>query len=452
MKKPNIILIMSDQHTPSVLGCYGNEVVKTPNLDQFAANGVLFENAYCNNPVCVPSRMSMLTGLHSHDINVWCNADALPPQVATWPLVLQTAGYETVISGRNHLLWGNRMGGFSSRLCGDESTSIPYIKDGRTQLGGCGPQGIDSCLGSNDDSGYAKHDETANLHAIEYLKNHRDDDSPFALFIGYYQPHAPFVAKSEYYDMYRDSDLTFDIEHLHEAYLPLLHTLQLDREIDPVKLSTAIKAYYGMVSHIDSLFGEILTTLEECGLAENSIVIYTSDHGEMLGQHRLWHKMCFYEDSVRVPFIVHHPQGFSKGQRVSANISLLDLFPTFLDWAGIDASLPLAGDSLQPLMEEGIPLRDRPVIAESIGVERGHPGRMVKYGNLKLIHYYQRPPMLFDLENDPHEQLDVSEDPGYADSLNSMLQMAAENWKPEDINRTFDWNMNHLKYHNQVST
>ena len=444
-------MIMSDQHTPSASGCYGNKISKTPNLDAMARSGLLFDNAYCNNPVCVPSRMSMLTGLYSHEIDVWHNADALPSQFATWPLVLQTGGYETVISGRNHLLWGSRMAGFSHRLCGDESTFIPHIKKGRTQIGAYGPQGIDGHIGASEESVYAKHDEEANRMAVDYLEN-ATGENPFALFIGYYQPHAPFVAAPEYFSLYENWTPECDLDEvLADIYHPLLKTLQLDREIPREKLLTAIKAYYAMVAHVDDMTGGIMKTLENTGLSDKTIVIYTSDHGEMLGRHRLWHKMCFYEDSARIPMIIKAPRQFAQGEKIKENVSLLDIFPSFVDWAGVECDLSLAGNSLRDCVENGDPMPDRPVITESIGVERGHPGRMVKYGNFKLIKYYQRPPLLFDLENDPDERRDLAGEDEFSEILGKMLEMLNEDWNPDAVNKVIDRNLRHLRYHNLVS-
>ncbi|MFC1454462.1 sulfatase-like hydrolase/transferase, partial [Verrucomicrobiota bacterium] len=401
-KRPNIVIIMSDQHTPNVTGCYGNNQVKTPNMDNLAKDGVMFENAYCNNPVCVPSRCSMLTGLYSHKINAWCNPDPLLPHLATWPLVLQSAGYETVISGRMHLVWGDRMGGFARRLYGDPAVPIPRVAPNKTMQGSFAPQGIDSRLGITENmagnyQGTGPHDKEANQHAMNYLENEARE--PFALYIGYYQPHAPFVAPKKYFDLYESMDPETGVnDPLEDIYLPLLKGLSLDRKIPEHKLKTAIRAYYAMVSQVDHLIGEIKSTLEKTGLLDNTILIYTSDHGEMLGRHKLWHKMCFYEDSVRVPLIISFPQKWGKDRKIAANVSLLDLFPTFLAMAGFNPDIKLDGQSLLPLLNEEKTGWDNKAIAESIGVRRGHPGRMLKRDNLKLILYHGQKPVLFDLE------------------------------------------------------
>ena len=449
--RPNIVMIMSDQHTPNVAGCYGNREAKTPNMDALAQNGVLFENAYCNGPVCVPSRCSMLTGLCSHNNNVWCNADPLLPHHATWPLVLRETGYETVISGRMHLVWGDRMGGFGRRLYGDPAVRIPRIGPKKTMQGGFAPQGLDSRLGAIENigenyRGTVPHDEEANARAIQWLK--KEARAPFALYIGYYQPHAPFVAAKKYFDLYKSMNPSLGLKDpLENIYLPLWKGLSLDRKIEEQKLKTAIRAYYGMVSHVDYLVGEVRNALEKTGRLDNTILIYTSDHGEMLGRHRLWHKMCFYEDSVRVPLIMSFPEKWGRGRRIADNVSLLDLFPTFLDVAGYKNPIKLDGRSLQPLLEGKKARRKNKVIAESIGVKRGFPGRMLKQGNLKLILYHGQKPVLFDLEKDPLENVNVARKRKYAKVLKRMLKEIARGWDVETVNRNIENNFEHIAHH-----
>ena len=149
--------------------------------------------------------------------------------------------------------------------------------------------------------------------------------------------------------------------------------------------------------------------------------------------------------------IIKAPRQFAQGEKIKENVSLLDIFPSFVDWAGVECDLSLAGNSLRDCVENGDPMPDRPVITESIGVERGHPGRMVKYGNFKLIKYYQRPPLLFDLENDPDERRDLAGEDEFSEILGKMLEMLNEDWNPDAVNKVIDRNLRHLRYHNLVS-
>ena len=447
--RPNLVVIMSDQHAAGALGCYGNRTVRTPNIDRLAADGVRFDNAYCNNPVCVPSRMSMLTGLLSSRINVWNNADCLSPHFATWPLLLRYAGYETVISGRNHMLWGDRLYGFGRRLCGDTGNVIPFIEPGRTQQGDPRrmPQGVDTCLGARPQSPHARHDAEAAARAIEYLAAPRE--SPFALFVGFYQPHAPFAALPEYFNLYAGQDMPTKLPP--HANVALYKTQETERELTADTLQTIARGYYGMISHVDQLTGDIVSALERHGLRDNTVVLYTSDHGEMLGAHGLWHKMVFYEEAVRVPLVFSAPARWKGGRTSPQNVSLVDLFPTFLELGECEADLPLDGHSLLPLLHGNSNHWDNAVLAETIGIRRGEPGRMLKRDDLKLLMYHRRPPVLFDLQTDSGEETDVAGNPAYASRLAELTAEAAREWNPDAVAAAVESQLRNIFYHHEVT-
>ncbi|MCA1809781.1 MAG: sulfatase-like hydrolase/transferase [Kiritimatiellia bacterium] len=451
--KPNIIIIMSDQHTPGALGCHGNPVMSTPHIDRMSAEGVQFDNAYCNNPVCVPSRMSMLTGLTSSQNNVWCNSDCLSPHYASWPLLMRLGGYETVISGRSHMLWGDRRHGFTRRLCGDTNPTIAWVKPGRTKMGDSRnmPQGVPNNIGAREITPHFRHDEQAAQHAEDYITA-APDDTPFTLFVGFYQPHAPFLTTPAYYDLYRDEDIAARIRRQPGETIPLYQPMTPAEELTESQRITVQRAYYGMVSHIDHLVGRIIAAAERRSLLDNTIIIYTSDHGEMLGKHNLWHKMVFYEDAVRVPLIVYAPALLRGGRTLPHNVSLLDLCPTLLDLAGRQTDLPLTGRSLLPLLRDdaGAPW-DNAIMAETIGIQRGYPGRMLKRDNLKLLLYHEQPPVLFDLEADPDETRNCADAPAYRDKLQSMLTEIRRGWDVPAINRSFEDSLRHVHYHHLLS-
>ncbi len=437
--RPNIVMIMSDQHTPSVLGCYGNGRVSTPNIDRLAGSGVLFENAYCNAPVCVPSRISMLTGLCSDRIAVWHNADPLGQHLTTWPMALRLAGYRTVISGRMHLCWGDRMGGFGERLCGDSHAYIPNIRRGRTMAGSGRPEAIDKSLGEGDP--YPA-DEEATRQAVDFLGSR--PEGPFALVVGFFKPHAPFRAEKRFLDAYRDLQVE---DTSGQGCLPQYRPMaEAARDCRPERIELAKRCYYGMVSHVDELVGRLVAALDESGLRENTLVVYNSDHGEMLGRHGLWHKMCFYEDSVRIPMIASWPGRLEGGARVGRNVSLLDIFPTLLDLAGAERSMPLDGRSLVPALEGGALQGPDQVMAMSIGVERGRPSVMLRRGDLKLILAEGYPPSLFDLAEDPGEERNLAGEPGHAETLREMLAAVEERWDPALVNRQVEFNQSHLEH------
>nr|HPN84434.1 sulfatase-like hydrolase/transferase [Victivallales bacterium] len=275
---------------------------------------------------------------------------------------------------------------------------------------------------------------------------------PFALYVGFYQPHAPFVALKEYYDMYAGMPYrSYRNEKFEEPHDKMIKKLQLDREIPDEKLASAVRAYYGMVSHIDNLIGKIISQVESSGLLDNTVIIYTSDHGDMLGRHRLWHKMCFYEDSVRVPLIFSF-EGCKRGKTVDSNVSLLDLFPTFLEIAESEEKPELDGQSILPLLNmDAKSLPKNSVIAESIGIELGRPGRMLKKDNFKLIYYHNEKPILFDLSKDPDEHENLAESPAHKDILGEMMAEIMQSWDVNKINKTFEECRKHSCYHSAVS-
>jgi choline-sulfatase len=206
-----------------------------------------------------------------------------------------------------------------------------------------------------------------------------------------------------------------------------------------------------MVSHIDDLTGKIVRQAEESGLLDNTIIVYTSDHGEMLGRHKLWHKMNFYEDSIRVPLVVSCPSKYARGLRVKSNVSLLDIFPTFMEIGENKEEISVDGHSLVPFLKGDNPEWDNSVISESIGVERGKPGRMLKRDNFKLIYYHQGKPLLFDLEADPDELNNLAGSEKHKSILNSMLNELMESWDVQEINRRFEDNLKHVYYHHKLS-
>jgi choline-sulfatase len=214
--------------------------------------------------------------------------------------------------------------------------------------------------------------------------------------------------------------------------------------MDPGAARLARQCYYGMVTQIDNLVGEVVDAVEAAGLRESTIIVYTADHGETLGRHQLWHKMSFYEDSVRVPLIASCPSRYPSGERRSENVSLLDLFPTFMDAAGHEHEAPLDGESLLPLLSGGSLQRLNEVVAMSIGPEPGRPSGMLRRDSLKLILTKGYGPLLFDLDRDPSENTNFAGDPAYMDVLTDMTRALESRWDPDAINAQVDFNQDHL--------
>ena len=336
-ERPNILFLLSDQHSPRVMGCAGDPTVRTPHLDALAESGVMFENAHCGSPLCVPSRMSMMTGRHCSDIDVWTNSCFLSSNIPTFCHSLGAAGYENLLAGRMHFMGADQMHGFHRRLIGDV---------GSYAIGGPGPNfinipragcGMDrACVevAGPGRSTYQAYDDAVLEACEQYLtqRAHDGGDRPFFLTAGFVLPHCPFVAPKKLYDYYYEN---LPLPQMPEGYFadmpPAMQKWREERGIHDLseeEIRAARAGYYGLVEYFDGIVGRLMARLEATGLLDNTIVIYSSDHGESAGENGLWWKGQFYQSSVGVPFIVSAPGRFPAGLRRRENISLLDLGPT----------------------------------------------------------------------------------------------------------------------------
>ncbi len=439
--QPNILLICSDQHTPGVTGCYGNPHVQTPHLDALAEEGVTFDAAYCSSPVCVASRLSMLTGRYPFRIGVWGLADTILSTTPTWPVPLSISGWETIICGRMHLVYGDRNHGFERRLCGDAYPTIrnnfAYWTKKEPEVTRAGRVIQESGLGT------ARHDAEdaiAEGFALKFIHglNPSKQSRPFAMCTGFYRPHTPFLAPPEQAALYENMDVELEgtQEDLPPFYRSLFRYFGLEADPpSPEDCRRAIRMYYAMVTGLDRRVGLICNALKQRGLWDNTIVIYTCDHGEMLGRHGLWFKGALYEESARVPLIVRIPKSARKGSRVSEPVSLVDLFPTFCEIAGVEPYEFLDGISLMPTLNGGSLPPGRPVFTEYSDYGIHTPTRMVRKGNYKLIFADGYDPLLFDLAADPREQNNLAGTPGLKAMADSLLAEVLKDWDPTEIRR-----------------
>ncbi len=440
-ERPNILIICSDQHTPGVTGCYGNPNVRTPHLDALAEEGVTFDAAYCTSPVCVASRLSLLSGRHPHRIGVWGLADTIPSTTPTWPLPLTIAGWETVMCGRMHLVYGDRNHGFERRLCGDTYPTIrnhfAHWRNAEPEVTRAGHVIQESGLGT------ARHDAEdaiAEGFALKFLHslNPAKQSRPFAMCAGFYRPHTPFLAPPDLAALYDNLEVepAGSLEGLPPFYRSLARHFGLETNPPSEEdCRCAVRTYYAMVTGLDRRIGLICNALKQQHLWDNTIVIYTSDHGEMLGRHGLWFKGALYEESARVPLIIRMPKGMRRGTRVSEPVSLLDLFPTLCEIAGVEPYEFLDGISLMPALTGGSLPSDRPVFSEYSDYGIHAPTRMVRKGNYKLICAEWYDPLLFDLSSDPGEEHNLVGQPGMQGVLKDLLHEVLSDWKPSEIRR-----------------
>lgn len=442
-KQPNILFIMADQMSALALGAYGNPIAKTPNIQSLAENGVVFQNAYCNSPLCAPSRASMLTGKLPSQIGAYDNAADFPSSTPTFIHYLRHMGYRTCLSGKMHFTGPDQLHGFEERLTTDiYPADFGWACDWERPVGNRfswyhNMQSVTEagvCIRSNQ----LDFDEEAAYQAERWLYNQArsDDPRPFCLTVSFTHPHDPYNIPQAYWDLYDPKD----IDSLYVDPIPFekldAHSQRVARicDLDPAGLTrnqilNARRAYYGAVSYIDDKLGKLLHTLSETGMADNTVIVFTSDHGDMLGDHGLWYKMTFFEWSARVPLIISTPNKIS-GRTVDQNVSLLNLFPTLVDIGSLHTppACP-AGvnlDSLVPYLAGGQEPAPAPIVAEYLAEGALAPCFMVLKDRCKYIFSDPDAPLLFDLGNDPGERTNLAGAPEY-EALASALKEEVEN-------------------------
>ena len=393
-RRPNLLYIHSDQHNPFVTGCYGDPVVETPNLDGLARRGVTFTNAYCPSPVCVPSRMAMLTGKYPHEIDVWTNHHILGSDHPTLAHAMGAAGYRPVLMGRMHSVGIDQLHGYAERPIGDHGSNHPG--------GGEVPREARGSLESSGagQSGYQVHDEDVTAATVDFLNRHGIrrragvTGEPFCLSVGFMLPHAPYVARRADFDRYRDRvtlprvRTPFD-DRLHpfEAWWRSWSSVE---EVPDHLILRARAAYWALIDRMDALIGDIMEALRRNGLEDDTLIVYHSDHGDMAGEHDLWMKRCHYEASARIPAIVSWPGVLPEGVACDRVVSALDLNATMLDALGADPLPGSHGRSLLDLLGGRQTAWDDLAYCEYC-VYEGWTTRMIRRGGLE-VHLLPRTP------------------------------------------------------------
>jgi choline-sulfatase len=440
-QRPNILIIMSDQHHAGVMGHAGDAVAETPNLDRLARDGVRFSNAYCTCPLCGPSRMSFLTCRHPHEIDQWDNACQLSGDTPTFAHAFLSAEYDTVLSGRMHFVGWDQRHGFTERLIGDVQESS-YLAAGfklHKVLGDLVDTPGMSLTGlvksGPGRTGYQAYDQAVTRATVDWLQRRgQDQQNPFLLTVGYVSPHCPFVAPPEDFERYRTrisaADLPMPDEHLHPRNAALCRSFGTD-PAPPIDAQWRSRvAYYGLCTFLDRQVGAVLSALQQAGLADDTIVVYCSDHGDMLGEHGMWWKSTFYNGACRVPLIVSWPGRFSSGELRTENVSLMDIGTTLIDLAGIDPLPGASGRSFRELLHGGHVEWD--VFAEYIP-EPGSVCRMVRSGPWKYNYYHGMEPELFNLKDDPRELNNLSGQPQPGHVEQRLHTQVLQDWNPDSV-------------------
>ena len=446
MDRPNLLYIHSDQHNPYVTGCYGDRLVETPALDALAARGVLLEDVYSPSPVCVPSRMSMLTGRYPHEIEVWTNAHILDSAVPTLAHAMGAAGYRPTLIGRMHSIGPDQLHGYAQRLVGDHGPNYPggVAVDHGILNGTAGASRASLLKSGSGQSAYQVHDEevtaatVAVLHRLGVEKRASILKGPFCISVGFMLPHPPFVARAEDFDRFCDRiGLPKTPQPITDDLHPYFRWWRQQCGIENVgesEVRRARAAYWALVSRMDVMIGEILEALRSSGLDEKTLIVYASDHGESVGEHGLWGKRTFYEESVKAPAILSWPGRLPEGLRIDRVISSLDINATILEALEAPA-LPISrGRSLLPLIEDSGAEWEDEAFSEYC-TDEGCLHRMVRSGPWKLCYHHGQPPLLFNLDEDPREVNDRSDDPGCRATLETLVEKVLEGWEPVEIRR-----------------
>ncbi|MDH3692946.1 MAG: choline-sulfatase [Gammaproteobacteria bacterium] len=448
-KQPNILIIMADQLTPFALGCYGNNIVHSPNIDRLANEGVRFDAAYCNSPLCTPGRYAFMTGQYVSHCGGYDNAAYLPTNVPTFAHYLRNTGYKTTLSGKMHFVGVDQLHGFERRLTTDiYPADFGWVPDWRldsderidlwyhnmSSVKQAGVAAITNQLAYDDEVG------AQSLRSI-YDNARQTDERPFCLVASFIHPHDPYATRQQYWDLYQhdvidlptvgrpdDSDLDPHSRRLQKA-------IALDAvDLDENDIRNARRAYYGNVSYVDEWVGRLRFALEETGQADNTVIVLLADHGDMLGERGLWYKMSFYEWSVCIPMIIHAPKYFTDSV-VSQPVSQVDILPTLVDIASDNPAEPaqaIDGTSLWSLChgDDGGP---DCAVSEYLAEGTNAPLLMIRKDEYKYTCCPTDPEQLFNLETDANELNNIAKVPEQAEILDAFREQAGTHWDVDDI-------------------
>ncbi len=450
----NVLFLLSDQHRPLALSLLGEANAHTPAIDSLARSGLRFSQAYCTNPVCTPSRASLLTGLQTHNHGAVNNATPWPFEIKTMAHHFSRAGYISGLIGKMHFVDAQTHGfdyrldfndwfqylGPKTKLYADElgransGSGLPIIDDLWRDFGDPwkGTREVDDRKGFvhvGRASKIAEQDHFDSFVARESIRFLRrfGNRHPFFLISSYLKPHDPFMPPERFANMYKAADMklpsTYGKVDLTKVPKEIRNRIEVDApnpEIkDPANAKQRIAMYYGNVAHLDDCIGRVLSVLRELDLEKDTIVLYSSDHGEMLGEHGMWQKFVFYEPSVGVPLIFRVPGMTQAGGVCTAPVSLVSLMATLLDLCGIPVPGGLDGDSIAPYLREPGRAPEKPVFAE-FALRTKNAKYMIRRGDWKYCFYVGDTPELYNLAADPLEMNNLAHSPSHKDKVDEL--------------------------------
>lgn len=441
---------MSDEHDYAVTGAYGDKIVDTRNLDRLAADGITFDGCYTTSPLCVPARLSFTAGKYVSRCGAWSNDCWLPSDdYPSLPSTMSAAGYRSVLCGKMHYDRDRRYG-FDEIF---PSEFNAYTKHGRgvridpehdrEEIQSWINRSGDFHVGN--DSRVLAHDRKVTAEACRFLRTRKPDDAPFFMLAGYLSPHFPLIVPTEFYDKYRGR---VPMPEIPEGLLDKLPTnyRTLRRAFgvvapDPETVKRGRELYWALVDWMDKEIGKLLSALAESTAADNTVIIYTSDHGENKGDHGMWWKNNMFEHSAGIPLIVSFPSRFEGGQRRTGACSLVDLVKTIAEIG--DAEIPddWDGDSLLDWIKNpGTAWKDM-AVSEYYAHNISSGFSMLRQGDFKYVYHtridnrHGSEVELYDLKNDPREFENLARNPRYRERIGKMhAALVAEVGRdPEDV-------------------
>lgn len=424
---PNVLVIMSDEHQRRSLGCAGHELVSTPNLDALAAGGTRFTNCWTPSPICVPARASFATGRWVHDVGAWDSVQAYAGEPEGWTHAMRAAGNDVVSFGKLHHRSGADDDGFSER-------HLPmFIVGGVGWLQGLprrDPIPYDEAAELAADVGvgettYTRYDRRVTDAACHWLEEPERAQRPWTAFVSFVAPHYPLSAPEEFAAKYPLSEVPppeiGPVAHRNPAVARMQQFFDYGAHFDDARTIEGRAAYFALCSFMDHNVGRVLDALDRSGQRSKTRIVYTSDHGELLGNRGLWCKSFMYEDSVGVPMIISGP-GVPAGRTVDTNVNLVDVAPTVLETAGLPSAGP--GESLARLATK--PDLGRLAFSEYHDGGSVTGSFAIRTEEWKYIHHEGFAPELFSVADDPDELEDLSDDPRVRSARAECARLLAE--------------------------